>query len=134
MLTPFTVENGGTLVVPGSHRSSNNPADGGISEVDPDRPYPTEAQVTGAAGSVLVLDSRLWHAINSNRSDLPRVALVIRYAPWWLNLDILMPGSQERGCMVDETGGKENEVEPITRDVYSSLVEDVKPLFRHWVR
>ena len=131
MLSPFTRENGGTFVVPGSHRSSTNPT--GDIGVDRLKPYPTEIQATGDAGSVLVLDSRLWHRVATNRSDRPRVGAPVRYAPWWLNLDVLMPGSDERARMVDETGLKENEVVPIDPDVYAALPENAKPLLRHWV-
>ena len=35
--------------------------------------------------------------------------------------------------MVVETGGKNYEMEPLRRDVYDGLPEDVKPLFRHFV-
>lgn len=132
MLSPFTVENGGTLIVPGSHRSNNNPT--GNNGVDPSKPYPTEMQATGPAGSVLVMDSRMWHATAPNRSDQPRTSVVVRYAPWWLNLDVLMSGSDERARIVDEAGKTENNVPPIPPDVYDAFPEDVKPLFRHWVR
>ena len=131
MISPFTPETGGTLVVPGSHRSRDNPSGG--NGVDPLKPYPTEMQATGKAGSVLMFDSRTWHAAAPNKSDKPRVAVVARYAPWWLNLDVLMPGSVERTRMVDETGGRENEVPPVPPEVYETLPEKVKPLFRHWV-
>ena len=47
MLTEFTAENGGTLIVSGSHRSNDNPS-GGV-EVPPFEPYPTEVCVTGPA-------------------------------------------------------------------------------------
>ena len=60
MLAPFTAESGGTLVVSGSHRMDNNPT--GNNGVDPSERYPTEINATGDAGSVLVMDSRLWHA------------------------------------------------------------------------
>ena len=131
MLSPFTPETGGTLIVPGSHRSSNNPS--GDNGVAPTKPYPTEMQATGRAGSVLMFDSRMWHATTTNYSDKPRVALAIRYAPWWLNLDVLRPGSVERARMVDETGRKENEVQPVPTHLYEALPAAVKPLFRHWV-
>ena len=131
MYSPFTVENGGTLIVPGSHQQRNNPT--GNNGVDPKKPYRTEMNATGAAGSVLVMDSRLWHATAPNRSDLPRVAVVVRYAPWWLNLDVMMPGSVERARMVDETGEADNIVPLIQPHVYDGLPDDVKPLFRHWV-
>jgi len=132
MLSPFSAESGGTLVVPGSHRSRNNPS--GDNGVDPGVPYPTEMHATGEAGSVLLFDSRLWHATAPNTSNAPRVGVAVRYAPWWLSLDVLMPGSDERARMVDETGVNDNEVAPVPGEVYDGLPEKVKPLFRHWVR
>lgn len=132
MLSPFTHDSGGTLVVPRSHRSPNNPS--GNNGVNPLEPYPTEMQATGDAGSVLILDSRTWHATAPNRTGKTRVGMAVRYAPWWLNLDVLMPGSDERARIVDETGGNENEVAPVSPAIYEALPEDVKPLYRHWVR
>ncbi len=131
MLSPFTIENGGTPVVSGSHRARNNPS--GDMAVDMESPYPTEVQATGPAGSVLVMDSRLWHAIGPNRSSAPRVAVVVRFAPWWLNLDVLRPGSDERKRQVEETGRDENLVPLVPVEVFDGLPDAVKPLFRHWV-
>ena len=131
MFSPFTEENGGTLVVPGSHRTSNNPT--GNNGIDPTAPYPTEVNATGTAGSVLLFDSRLWHASAPNRSQEPRVSVVVRYAPWWLNLEVLRPGSVEREHMVDAVGGRENEVPAIPAATFERLPESARPLFRHWV-
>ena len=132
MLSRFSSETGATAIVPGSHRSRNNPS--GDTGVDSWRPYPGEIRATGEPGSVLLFDSRLWHAVTPNTSAEARVGLVVRYAPWWLNLDVLMPGSAERVRMVDETGQTENEVAAVPPEVYAALPEDVKPLYRHWVR
>ena len=66
MLSPFSIETGGTLIVPGSHKSPNNPT--GKNGVDPMDPYPTEMHATGDAGSVLLFDSRCWHATAINNS------------------------------------------------------------------
>lgn len=132
MLAPFTSKNGGTLIVPGSHRSSNNPT--GNNGVDPNKPYPTEMNAIGSAGSVLVLDSRLWHATAPNYSDIPRVSVVVRYAPWWLNTDVLRPGSPDRALIVNEPGLKENIVPPVPPEVYDQLPDKTKILFRHWVK
>ena len=95
--------------------------------------YPTEINVSGAAGAVLLYDSRLWHAVASNKSDQPRVALIVRYAPWWLNLNPTMIGRPEHTHMVVETGGKNYESTPLRLDVFEALPDDVKPLYRHWV-
>ena len=133
MLTAFNEKNGGTFLVPGSHRWLDNPAAGRMDDVDQDAPYPTEMQVKGAAGSVLIYDSRLWHAVASNQSDQPRVALIVRYAPWWLNLNPSHIGKPEHEMMVVETGGKNYESMPLQKEIYDGLPEDVKPLYRHWV-
>jgi len=133
MLTPFSAETGGTLVVPGSHRWPRNPAAGDMPEVDNEAVYPTERHVEGPAGSALVYDSRLWHAVAANRSDQPRVALIVRYAPWWLNLNPTLVGRPEHQAMVVETGGKNYEMEPLDREVFERLPGRVQPLYRHWV-
>ena len=132
MISPFTEENGGTLIVPGSHRSSSNPTDKSLG-IDPVLPYPNEFRVTGSAGSMVLFDSRLWHCPPGNPSETPRVAVGLRYAPWWLNLEALDPDSDLRKQMVIEPGLSENVVPRITRDVYKSLPENIQPLFRHWV-
>ncbi len=68
-----------------------------------------------------------------NLSQQPRVALVVRYAPWWLNLNPTLTGRPEHSAMVVETGGKNYEMPPVKKDVYEALPDDVKPLYRHWV-
>ena len=78
------------------------------------------------------MDSRLWHAISPNQSAQSRVALPIRFAPWWLNLDSLRPGSDERQRLT--AGGlAENTVPLVPERVFANLPAEVKPLFRHWV-
>lgn len=133
MLTRFGAENGGTFVVPGSHRSNTNPAAEAITGVERDSPYATETQASGRTGSVLLYDSRLWHAVAPNRSCTDRVALIVRYAPWWLNLNPSMIGTPEHTSMVVETGGKNYESPPLKREVYAALPHNVKPLYRHYV-
>ena len=132
MLTDFTKANGATLIVPGSHRQCNNPTGGnGVPELEP---HAEELQLVGKAGTVMVMDSRVWHAAPTNCSDVVRVGLAIRWAPWWLNLEILMPGSDERRRMVDEPGLTDNQVPAVPIAVFSRLPRNVQPLFRHWVR
>ena len=133
MLTPFGPETGGTYIIPGSHRTDDNPSAAGIAGINPDAPYPTETQVSGSAGSVLLYDSRLWHAVPPNRSDKPRVAIIVRYAPWWLNLNPTQAGNPEHTQIVIETDGKNYDSPLIRSDVYETLPDNVKPLYRHWV-
>lgn len=131
MLSAFDADNGGTLVLPGSHKQATNPtAPGGP---NPNETLVGEINVCGSLGSVLVMDSRLWHATAPNRTDQPRVALAVRYAPWWLNLEVLRPESDERRRMCDEAGATDNIVPSIRADVYERLPLPVQPLYRHWV-
>ncbi len=132
MLSPFTSENGGTLIFPGSHLLNCNPT--GTHEHPPAAPLPDEIHVTGSAGSVVVMDSRLWHAASPNRTDRPRTALAVRFAPWWLNVNVLMPGSEDRKRIEDESGKIENIVPAVPKNVFDGLPEKVKPLYLHWVR
>lgn len=131
MLSPFTEANGGTLVVPGSHRSSDNPtSDMGV---DPLEPYPTEYLVTGAAGDVVLFDSRLWHSPNVNSSSERRVAIAIRYAPWWFNLDMFRPGPGIREDLVQLSGNGQKGVPLLSQQAFDNLAYSAKPLYRHWV-
>lgn len=131
MLSPFTAETGGTLVVPGSHRSPTNPT--ADTRFSADESLPGEVNATGQAGDVLMFDSRLWHSTATNVTAEPRVALAIRFAPWWLDVSILRPGSRKRAQMVDEPGVLENEAPSLAHAVYGEMGEDVRPLFRHMV-
>jgi ectoine hydroxylase-related dioxygenase (phytanoyl-CoA dioxygenase family) len=132
MLTPFNAETGGTLLVPGSHRTSDNPS--GNNGFDADAAHPDEVHATGSAGSVLLYDARLWHSVAPNRSAHPRVALSVRYAPWWLNLNPEMAGTPEHALMVVERSGKSGNLPPIRPEVYAALPAAVQPLFRHSLR
>ena len=131
MLSPFTADNGATLILPGSHRTQRNPT--GDNELDPSAQHPDERHAEGDAGSVLMMDSRMWHATAANSTAEARVSVVVRYAAWWLNLEILRPGSAERTMMADERGKTDNVVPPVPLSVFQGLDADVQPLFRHWV-
>jgi len=71
----FTVENGATLVVPGSHKWPKDR-----------QPEPHEiAQGTMPAGSVLIYFGGLLHAGGANKTTkIPRTGLVISYNLGWL--------------------------------------------------
>jgi ectoine hydroxylase-related dioxygenase (phytanoyl-CoA dioxygenase family) len=72
MLDDFTLDNGATRMVPGSHRWMKRPQ-----EVldDPMAPHPDEILLTGPAGSIAVMNAHMWHAGTANRSHAPRLAM-----------------------------------------------------------
>jgi ectoine hydroxylase-related dioxygenase (phytanoyl-CoA dioxygenase family) len=72
LLDDFTVANGATRVVPGSHRRGSMPAD---EMPDLTAAHPDQIQLTGPAGTVVIFNSHLWHGGTQNRTDNPRRAL-----------------------------------------------------------
>jgi 5-dehydro-6-demethoxyfumagillol dioxygenase len=76
ILDDFSEEVGATRYVPGSHRAGHNP--------DPDSTNET-VSVEAPAGSILVMDGRVWHQSGVNRSaDRHRAALFGYYVRSWI--------------------------------------------------
>lgn len=75
MLDDFTLENGATRFVPGSHLWDEAP--------DGKRIYPGEVSATGKAGDVAVFDSRIYHAGGANQSNAPRRGLTVFFCRSW---------------------------------------------------
>jgi ectoine hydroxylase-related dioxygenase (phytanoyl-CoA dioxygenase family) len=63
----FTEENGGTLVVPGTHQK--------VSQIDQEYFKTNAIPVECSAGSMFVFDSTLWHAAGANTSGKDRLAI-----------------------------------------------------------
>jgi ectoine hydroxylase-related dioxygenase (phytanoyl-CoA dioxygenase family) len=79
MLDDFTVENGATRIVPGTHKSRQIPQQ---VLADPMAPHPDEILVTAPAGSVAVINTHAWHGGTANRSGGPRRCLHAFYTRW----------------------------------------------------
>ena len=76
MLDPFTVENGATAFVPGSHLIGKSPKEA-LSDLI--APHPNEIVVEGEAGDVLVFNGHCWHAGRPNLTEGHRRALLVHY-------------------------------------------------------
>jgi hypothetical protein len=74
MLDDFTTANGATRIVPGTHLV---PRAITKSLGQPLAHHPKERIVTGAAGSVLLLNGHVWHSGTKNESSAPRRAAQI---------------------------------------------------------
>ncbi len=72
MLDDFSPVNGGTRVVPGTHKS-------GLGHPPPGVEVKYYVQPSAPAGSVLVFNGQCWHAGGANRSNANRHALFAHY-------------------------------------------------------
>ncbi len=120
-LTDVDENSGGTWIVPGSHRDKRNPRspnDGILNTA----PIPDEMQVTAPAGSVYIQDSRCWHASPLRNTSHTRVAMVNRWAPWWLSVDDFAPGDKYNLNTV---------CRPLSHAEYLALPPELQPLMRH---
>ena len=141
LLSPSSPSQGGTWVIPGSHRDPRNPRST-VDGIDGMAPIPGELQVTAPAGSVYIqgesrndstcycvtccpcsdwarplsTDCRTWHTAAFNPSSEPRVAAVIRYAPWWLSA---------------EFGWGDGAQEWLPEPIYSAMTHSLQPLVSH---
>jgi len=72
MMEPFSPDNGGTRVAPGSQKWGGIP--------DAERFEQSMCQVSGSAGDAIVSHGLLWHQTAVNHSSQPRVAVLINYS------------------------------------------------------
>lgn len=72
MLDDFTLENGPTRYIPGTHKAGKLPQD---VLADASAPHAEEKFLTGKAGTVAVMNAHLWHGGTANRTGKPRLAL-----------------------------------------------------------
>ena len=77
LLDEFTMDNGATRLVPGTHRLKGPPPKG---MADPARRHPDQISVIAPAGSVVIFNGHLWHSGTRNRSQGPRRALQCSFA------------------------------------------------------
>jgi ectoine hydroxylase-related dioxygenase (phytanoyl-CoA dioxygenase family) len=81
MLDEFTVANGATRIVPGSHLTKRTPFVEGDEAWTADRDHPLQQHVTGPIGSLALMRPALWHAGSLNTTDQPRRLLSAYFSP-----------------------------------------------------
>jgi ectoine hydroxylase-related dioxygenase (phytanoyl-CoA dioxygenase family) len=98
-LDDFTLENGATRLVPGSHRWTDR------------RPAEDDAVINAVmpAGSVLFYVGKIWHGGGANRTDRARLGVILEYVAGWLR-------------------AQENHLLAVPRDVVLGLPERLQEL------
>ena len=74
MIDDFRADNGATLVAPGSHRLGHGPQ-----HLPAGAPPPELVPLEGAAGTLCIMDGRIWHHTGVNRSSANRRAGIFGY-------------------------------------------------------
>lgn len=72
MLDDFTVENGATYLLSGSHARPERPSPEGFAR--------DAHRLTGKAGTICLFDSNLWHAAGQNHTQTPRRAVTLTFS------------------------------------------------------
>jgi ectoine hydroxylase-related dioxygenase (phytanoyl-CoA dioxygenase family) len=89
MLDEFSVANGATAFVPGSHLLGTSPRQA-LSNLNAS--HPDEIVIEGQAGDVLVFNRHCWHAGRPNETDHHRRAVLIHY----LRADVPRPENRRQ--------------------------------------
>lgn len=76
MINDFTIESGGTRLVPGSHRRLLYPENGVT--------YGDEIIVQAPAGSVILYNGSAWHGGGAKQREVERWSVIISYARWFV--------------------------------------------------
>jgi len=112
-LDEFTIENGATRFIPGSHRW------------EPGRqPAPDDAVETAvmSPGSVMFYLGSLWHGGGANRTGNPRLGVILEYCSGWLR-------QQENNCL----GVPRNVVRELPERLQELIGYNISPPFVGYV-
>lgn len=80
----FTAENGGTLMMPGSHLWSSEQVERLDGRTPASPPPPEAVPLEMPAGAIAVFPGTLVHGAGANRSDQPRLAFTNQYCQPWV--------------------------------------------------
>ena len=94
MLDEFSVANGATAFVPGSHLLGKGPRE---VLTDLNASHPDEIVIEGQPGDVLVFNGHCWHAGRPNETENHRRAVLVHY----LRADVPRPGNRRQHLDVE---------------------------------
>jgi hypothetical protein len=84
MLSDYSAANGGTRLVPYSHKTRSTPIDV-IHDPDGYHRMEHEYAASGPAGSCLIFDNAIWHCAGRNTTSRDRLHITIPYFPQFLD-------------------------------------------------
>jgi len=72
MLDDFTIQNGATYILPGSHQSDVKPSE--------DNFFKESSRLVGKTGTIILFNSLVWHAAGKNKTPKSRTALTVVFS------------------------------------------------------
>ncbi len=84
LLEDQSLDNGCTVVVPGSHLFGEYASQEAFHDATP---------IEGRAGDLVIWDSRIWHAARANQSEGTRWSIVGTFCRWWIKQAFDIPGN-----------------------------------------
>ncbi|MBH67686.1 MAG: hypothetical protein CMM58_04970 [Rhodospirillaceae bacterium] len=132
ILEDVTLENGCTVVVPGSHL---------LGEYS-DRDYKNVIPIPARAGDILVWDARLWHGSRKNITKKTRWCIIATFQRWWIKQSFDIPRGLPQNIYAQLTNKQKallgystvppiNEKERRTRAMkYSELADTVDGFYK----
>jgi ectoine hydroxylase-related dioxygenase (phytanoyl-CoA dioxygenase family) len=102
MLDEFSVANGATAFVPGTHLLGKSPKE---VLTDLNASHPDEIVIEGQPGDVLVFNGHCWHAGRPNETDGGRRAILIHY----LRADVPRPENRRQHLDADQAAALTSE-------------------------
>jgi ectoine hydroxylase-related dioxygenase (phytanoyl-CoA dioxygenase family) len=97
MLDDFTLDNGATYLLGGSHLKKEKPAD--------EEFFARADRAVGKSGSIVFWDSNIWHAAGENKTRLPRRSLSLIYSKPFMKQQFDYPrslGHENAGTFSEE--------------------------------
>ena len=112
-----SINQNGTFLIPKSHKFGFSPRGKKKSYLK----MPSEIQISSKSGSVLIMDSRLWHSPPPyNNKGIERISVVNRWSPWWLSINDYAPD-----CSYDVV------CRPLSEGEYKKMPSKLKPFLVH---
>lgn len=102
MLEDSSVNNGCTIVVPGSHKSGMYALNIEDLQIEP-------IPIIAKAGDIVIWDSRTWHGTTENISGGTRWSLVATFCRWWIKQSFDIPSALP-GKIYDKLSEKERSI------------------------
>ena len=84
VLNEQTINNGCTVVVPGSHKSDQYATQEFFNEATP---------ISASMGDLIIWDSRLWHGALPNKTGVNRWSLISTFTRWWIKQNYQLTNS-----------------------------------------